>query len=98
MSAFEELLPPLERRRPLSASPLPIAHLGPSLPFLFLAYLARRADTHLIRLLVMPTAVTSALYFTYHYKIEDHRYRIFEFIRCESRQATICGVQTYAPR
>ena len=77
-------MPSPERRQSLSASSLPIVLLGPSLPFLALAYLARRADTHLIRLLLLPTAVTSALYFTYHYKIEDHRYRIFEFCRCGS--------------
>ncbi|KZT73257.1 hypothetical protein DAEQUDRAFT_754538 [Daedalea quercina L-15889] len=81
MRAFEELIPPHASRQPLSAASLPIALLGPSFPFLFLAYLARRADTHLIRLLVLPSAVASALYFTYHYKIEDPRYRIFEFIR-----------------
>ncbi|KAI0715584.1 hypothetical protein C8Q72DRAFT_192133 [Fomitopsis betulina] len=81
VSAFEEIVPQPERRQQLTMATLPMALLGPSLPFFVLAYLSRRADTYIIRLLIFPTAFTTTLYFTYHYKIEDHRYRMFEFIR-----------------
>lgn len=92
MRAFEELVPPLERRQPLTLAFAPIAYLDPILPFCFLAYLARRADTHLIRLLVLPAVITITVYFTYQYKIEDHRYRLLEFTRCESRDTVLCDV------
>ncbi|KAH9837386.1 uncharacterized protein C8Q71DRAFT_857686 [Rhodofomes roseus] len=78
---FASLVPPPEHREPFSTRSFPIAIISPSVPFLLLAYLSRRADTHLTRLLLLPVAVTSALYFTLHYKIEDARYGIFEFIR-----------------
>lgn len=90
MRAFEELVPPLERRHPLPPGLVPIAYLGAFAPFCFLAYLARRADTHLIRLLVLPAVVTIILYVTYHYKIEDQRYRMLEIGRCESQATEPC--------
>ncbi|KAH9929801.1 uncharacterized protein B0H18DRAFT_931061 [Fomitopsis serialis] len=81
--AFQKLLPPSEGRElePLSARSLPLAILSPAIPFLLLAYLARREDTHLLRLLLLPIAVASALYSTFHYKLEDAHYRSFEFLR-----------------
>ena len=87
MRAYEELVPPPERREPLTLASVPVALLGPLLPLLFLAYLARRADTHLVRLLVLPVAIACALYSTYHYKLGDHRLRIVEVVRSEPESA-----------
>lgn len=93
--AYEELVPPPERREPLTLASVPVALLGPLLPLLFLAYLARRADTHLVRLLVLPVAIAGALYSTYHYKLEDHRLRIVEVVRSEP-ESPLRGIRTDA--
>ena len=84
IQAYEEVVPPPGRREPLTLATVPLALLGPLSSFVFLAYLARRAETHLVRLLVLPAAIFNALHFTYHYKLEDRRLVIAELMRCES--------------
>ncbi|KAJ7069773.1 hypothetical protein C8F01DRAFT_1113953 [Mycena amicta] len=58
--AFRVVVPEPHDRVPITWSTLPLI-LPLYLPIVFLAFLARRPDTYLIRLLLLPTVVVSAL-------------------------------------
>ena len=57
-------------------------------PFYLLAYLVRRADTHLLRLLVLPIVLTTATYCTYWFKVEQPELATAEFGRSECSPVT----------
>ncbi|KAF7299011.1 MBOAT-2 domain-containing protein [Mycena indigotica] len=58
--AFRVVIPRPQDRVPITWSTAPQL-LSLYLPIVFLAFLARRKDTHAIRLLLLPTVITSAL-------------------------------------
>ncbi|KAJ7675720.1 hypothetical protein DFH06DRAFT_1317873 [Mycena polygramma] len=58
--AFRTIIPEPDRRTPLTWSNAPIV-LSLFLPFVFLAYLARRPGTYHIRLLLLPTVIACTL-------------------------------------
>lgn len=61
-----ELVPDPSEKKPLTWATAPAA-FGYLVPFLFMAYLSRRRDTQLIRLLLLPTIIFSAIRGTYAY-------------------------------
>ena len=78
--ALRELVPRLEDRDVLTWRNLPLAFLYLP-PFLFMAYLVRRKETHLMRLLLLPTVLTTTVWCTFRYKHEDPRMGWYEWDR-----------------
>ena len=66
LKAFRTVIPIEEHRIPLTLQNgiLPVLCYT---PFIFLAYLARRPDTYLIRLLLLPTVITAILVSAYRF-------------------------------
>jgi len=64
--AFRALIPPADKRTPLTLKN-GIMPLSCYLPLVFMAYLARRSDTYLIRLLLLPLTICAVLYAAYHF-------------------------------
>lgn len=58
-------------------------------PFYLLAYLARRAHTHLLRLLVLPLMLTTAMYCTYWFKVEQPELATVEWGRSECQLSSL---------
>ena len=81
-----ELIPPPHLRKPLTWRTLPSA-FAYVIPFYFLAYLARRRDTRLIRLLLLPTIVVTALRGTFNYSWDLPAYAFPNWFR-----GMICSV------
>ncbi|KAH9942736.1 hypothetical protein B0H21DRAFT_884522 [Amylocystis lapponica] len=67
--AFRSFVPPQDDRIPITWWTLPSA-VAYCLPCLFMAYLVRRRDTHLLRLLLLPTAVAMAVRCAFRYTLE----------------------------
>ncbi|KAJ7043077.1 hypothetical protein C8F04DRAFT_29225 [Mycena alexandri] len=65
--AFRTVVPKPQHRIPLTWSNAPIL-LSSFLPFVFLAYLARRPNTYLIRLLLLPTVLVATLTAGFRYR------------------------------
>ncbi|KAJ4482026.1 hypothetical protein J3R30DRAFT_3455944 [Lentinula aciculospora] len=67
---FRLLIPEPQNRIPITPGVIPYS-LSWTIPFFFLAYLARRPETYFIRLLLLPTviATTLASAFRYHWTI-----------------------------
>ncbi|KAJ7505237.1 hypothetical protein B0H11DRAFT_2339293 [Mycena galericulata] len=61
MQAFRTIVPEPQHRIPITWRTAP-ALLASYLPFVFLAYLARRPGTYAIRLLLLPTVLVATLY------------------------------------
>jgi hypothetical protein len=60
------IIPDLQDRIPITWSTIPY-QLACYIPFIFLAYLARRPDTHLIRLLLLPSVLCGIVASAYRY-------------------------------
>lgn len=75
-----DLVPLPENRERLTWSTLPNA-FAYIIPLLFMGYLTRRRDTKLIRLLLLPTVIFTALKGTYGYGGHDPRYNFFTWVR-----------------
>jgi hypothetical protein len=58
MRAFRAVVPEPHRRIPIDWASAPIL-LASFLPFVFMAYLARRPDTYHLRLLLLPTVIVA---------------------------------------
>ena len=73
--AFRMVVPVVEDRIPLTPQN-GIYQVLCCTPFIFLSYLARRPDTYLIRLLWLPTVITTILVATYrfYWPLELNRY------------------------
>jgi len=63
---FRALIPPADKRIPLTLKN-GIMPLLCYLPLVFMAYLARRSDTYLIRLLLLPLTICAVLCAAYHF-------------------------------
>lgn len=50
-------------------------------PFYLMAFLVRRADTHVLRLLLLPIVLSTAAYCTYWFKVDDPRFATIEWGR-----------------
>jgi hypothetical protein len=64
--AVRTIIPDLQDRIPVTwhTAPYQVAYY---IPFVFMAYLARRPDTHLIRLLLLPSVVCGLLASAHRY-------------------------------
>lgn len=78
-----QIIPPYDQRTPITWTMIPQMLIYWA-PFYLLAYLARRADTHLLRLLVLPIVLTTATYCTYWFKVEQPELATVEWGRSES--------------
>lgn len=77
---YRELVPRIEDREVLTWKTLPQAFLY-LVPFFFMAYLVRRRETHLIRLLLLPTVLATTVWCTFGYKSLDPRMAWYEWVR-----------------
>ncbi len=75
-----ELLPPPQYRKPLTWRNVPNA-FAYLVPFCFMAYLVRRRETRVIRLLVLPTVIVMAIRGTFSYDWFDPRFSFFTWVR-----------------
>ncbi|KZT08762.1 uncharacterized protein LAESUDRAFT_53649 [Laetiporus sulphureus 93-53] len=77
---YRELVTPYEHRDVLTWKTAPIA-LFFFVPSLALAFYARRHDTRMICLLILPLSLMCTVICTYRFKIEDSRFLALEFFR-----------------
>ncbi|KAI0781096.1 hypothetical protein BD413DRAFT_600538 [Trametes elegans] len=77
---FREFIPRWEDRVQITWYNAPQAVLH-ALPYFFMAYLVRRPDTQLMRLLLLPTVIGMTLRCTYGYKFDDPRWFWYEWER-----------------
>ncbi|KAN0139796.1 High-affinity nickel-transport domain containing protein [Lactarius tabidus] len=77
-NAFRAFVPPHHHRVPRTWHTAPFTLL-PFIPYSFMSYLVRRPDTHFIRLLVLPTLITTSLYSSYGYAWLDPSYNVFNW-------------------
>ncbi|KAH9837385.1 uncharacterized protein C8Q71DRAFT_599402 [Rhodofomes roseus] len=63
-------IPLPEERTPITWTTIPQV-LVYWAPFYLMAYLARKADTYLLRLLLLPIVISTAAYCTYWFRVED---------------------------
>lgn len=92
--AFRELIPAPHQRQLLTWKTVPYA-FGYLLPLAFLAYLSRRQDTRLIRILLLPTAVVMCLRGTYAYDWFEPDYYFFTWCRGLSAPCYKCYYASY---
>ncbi|OBZ75654.1 hypothetical protein A0H81_04478 [Grifola frondosa] len=78
--AFHEFVPPPANQELLTWKTAPNA-LAFLIPYFFMAYLVRRKNTRLIRMLLLPTLIAMALRCTYRYRCEDPRFGWFDWDR-----------------
>ena len=78
--AFREFVPRTEDREELTWRNVPQAMLF-LVPYLFMAYLVRRRDTHLMRVLLLPTLIAMTARCTFRYQWKDPRFRWYEWDR-----------------
>ncbi|KAI0795077.1 hypothetical protein C8Q75DRAFT_525894 [Abortiporus biennis] len=80
VKAYYQLIPLPEDRERLTWGTASNA-FGYLIPFFFMAYLTRRRDTYLIRLLLLPTTAVMILRGTYGYGGYDPQFAFFTWIR-----------------
>lgn len=66
--AFRAFIPELHNRIPITWRTIPFTFI-PFVPFVLLAYLARRPDTNLLRLLLLPIVIVMSLGTAYRYDL-----------------------------
>ncbi|KAI0304492.1 membrane bound O-acyl transferase family-domain-containing protein [Multifurca ochricompacta] len=76
--AFRTFVPPPQDRIPITWHTAPYM-LVQFIPYSFMSYLVQRPDTHLIRLLFLPTLIITALHSSYGYVWLDPRYNVFNW-------------------
>ena len=81
--AFRELIPAPQQRQLLTWKTAPYA-FGYLFPVAFLAYLSRRRDTRLIRILLLPTTIVMCLRGTYAYDWFEPDYFFYTWCRGSS--------------
>lgn len=85
-----ELIPPAHLRKPLTWREVPAA-FAYIIPLYFLAYLARRRETRIIRLLLLPTIIATSLRGTFNYSLDAPEYAFLNWVRGTAYFAFRCG-------
>jgi hypothetical protein len=80
-AAFRTLVPRTEDRTPISLKAIPV-FICCCIPFLFLAYLSRRPDTYLIRLLLLPAVIVTTLGPAYRYVWLTPQLNVYNWGQC----------------
>ncbi|OCH95577.1 hypothetical protein OBBRIDRAFT_767390 [Obba rivulosa] len=93
--AYRQFIPESRDREPLTWHTVPNAFMY-MLPYLFLAYLARRANTHPIRLLFLPTVIATTLRCTFQYHIETPELAHLNWVRGLAALLTIAKALDFA--
>ncbi|EMD38566.1 hypothetical protein CERSUDRAFT_113744 [Gelatoporia subvermispora B] len=93
--AFRQFIPDQRNREPLTWGTVPNAFIY-MLPYLFMAYLARRADTYPIRLLFLPTVIATTIRCTFQYSIESPELAHLDWVRGLAALATIAKALNFA--
>jgi hypothetical protein len=76
--AFRTFVPTHQDRIPITWYTAPFTLLQ-FIPFSFMSYLGRRPDTHLIRLLLLPTLISTALHSSYGFVFLEPRHNVFNW-------------------
>ena len=76
--AFRVMVPFPHDRIPWTTQTLPYA-IAPFIPFFFMAYLVRRRDTFLIRLLLLPSIIAISVRVAYGYYWTDPRLNVYNW-------------------
>ncbi|KAI9443128.1 hypothetical protein H4582DRAFT_1922575 [Lactarius indigo] len=76
--AFRAFVPPHQHRIPRTWHTAPYSLL-PFVPYSLMSYLVRRPDTHRIRLLVLPTLISTSLHSSFGYVWLDPSYNVFNW-------------------
>lgn len=81
--AFRTIVPHAKDRVPLTRHTawIPVVCYA---PFFFLAYLARRPDTYLIRLLILPSVITLILVAAYRFTWTQPELNVYNWGQCTS--------------
>lgn len=79
--AFRTLIPRPQDRTPVTWNALPYA-VASCIPFVFMAYLSRRPDTYLIRLLLLPTVITAILGTAYRFVWTVPQLNVYNWGQC----------------
>ncbi|TFY63962.1 hypothetical protein EVG20_g6107 [Dentipellis fragilis] len=78
MHAFRTLVPEPQDRIPISWRTAPFTFMQ-MIPFIFMAYLARRPNTRVMRVLMLPTLITTALHSAFGYVWQDPRLNVYNW-------------------
>ncbi|KIY72002.1 hypothetical protein CYLTODRAFT_389499 [Cylindrobasidium torrendii FP15055 ss-10] len=81
IQAFRTIIPEPQNRIPITPAVAP-EMLVSLLPYLFLAYLARREGTYLIRLLLLPSVLTSSLWSAFAHVWTQPRLNVYNWGQC----------------
>ncbi|CAA7262938.1 unnamed protein product [Cyclocybe aegerita] len=79
--AFRTVVPEQQHRIPISLS-TGIYPIMCYIPFIFLAYLARRPDTYLMRVLLLPSVITSILVAAYRFTWVPPELNVYNWGQC----------------
>ncbi|KAF5360507.1 hypothetical protein D9756_004889 [Leucocoprinus leucothites] len=93
--AFRTLIPPAEERIPITRNN-GIIPLLCYVPLVFMAYLARRPDTYLIRLLLLPWTICAVLYAAYHFTWTQPILNVYNWGQCLMAAVVIAKALEYA--
>ena len=80
--ALQTIIPPLQDRIPITRRTAPY-QVACYIPFIFMAYLARRPDTHIIRLLLLPTVLCGILASAYRFVWIAPELNVYNWGQCE---------------
>ncbi|KAH7904766.1 hypothetical protein BJ138DRAFT_867907 [Hygrophoropsis aurantiaca] len=96
-NVFRAVIPHPQDRIPITIGHWPYAVL-PFIPFLFLAYLARRPDTHTLRLLLLPITVASILGTAFRFVWVKFEFNVYDWGQGLLAEALIAKAIGYAWR
>ncbi|KII90963.1 hypothetical protein PLICRDRAFT_39539 [Plicaturopsis crispa FD-325 SS-3] len=87
--AFRVLIPEPQDRHPIGSLEAVASHLLAFGLFLFMCYLARRPDTHLIRLLLLPAVIVAGLHACFGFYWSDPTLNCYNWGQCLYIEFTI---------
>ncbi|ESK95769.1 hypothetical protein Moror_12498 [Moniliophthora roreri MCA 2997] len=92
---FRSVIPEPQNREPLTFAHLPYFAVG-YLPFLYLAYLARRPNTYVLRLLLLPIVVPLNLSIAFRYYWPIPSLNVYNWGQCLFAEVTVGKALEYA--
>ncbi|KAK7056894.1 hypothetical protein VNI00_002612 [Paramarasmius palmivorus] len=92
---FRTIIPEPQNREPLTFAHLPYFAVG-YIPFFCLAYLARRPNTHTLRLLLLPIVVLSNLTIAFRYYWTIPSLNVYNWGQCLFAEVTVGKALEYA--
>ncbi|KAF7768062.1 hypothetical protein Agabi119p4_7305 [Agaricus bisporus var. burnettii] len=93
--AFRTIIPPAEKRIPITLQNGIIPVLC-YVPMILMAYLARRPDTYLFRVLLLPFTVSAVLVAAYHFTWTQVEFNVYNWTQCLMAAVTIAKAFEFA--